>query len=346
MELNFISSTAPSLSRRDFLKLTGIGLFGLLTPHWRGSAELDPGQQGRILETNINVFDIPSFTGKIVKFYWKDSVVSITNVTIGDNDPPYNRVWYKIGEEGYAHSGTIQPVRTRLNLPTNEIPAGGVLGEVTVPYTDAYWEPNKGSEVAYRYYYETTHWVGGLESADNGDLWYRILEDKWEDVFYVPAAHIRLMTPDELTPLSPHIPLDEKRIEVRTEDQIVAAYEGEKVVFVTRTATGAKFSTGDFSTPSGHHIVYHKRPSRHMAAGNLALNGYDLPGVPWVCYFTEDGISFHGTFWHNDFGKPRSHGCINLTPQAAKWIYRWTLPYVRFNEQKAYEPYGTAVDVI
>jgi len=346
MDINFISSTAPSLSRRDFLKLTGIGLFGLLTPHWKRFAELESGQQGRILETNIDVYDIPSFTGKIVKFYWKDSIVPITSVTIGDNDPPYNRVWYRIGEEGYAHSGTIQPVRTRLNLPSNEIPEGGILGEVTVPYTDAYWEPDKGNEVAYRYYYETTHWISGLVSGENGDLWYRILEDKWEDVFYVPASHLRLLTPDELTPLSPHIPLDEKRIEVRTADQIVAAYEREKVVFVTRTATGAKFSNGDYSTPSGHHIVYHKRASRHMAAGNLALNGFDLPGVPWVCYFTEDGISFHGTFWHNDFGKPRSHGCINLTPLAAKWVYRWTLPYVPFNEQRAYEPYGTAVDVI
>jgi lipoprotein-anchoring transpeptidase ErfK/SrfK len=83
-----------------------------------------------------------------------------------------------------------------------------------------------------------------------------------------------------------------------------------------------------------------------MAAGNLAYNGYDLPGVPWISYITESGISFHGTYWHNNFGRPRSHGCINLTPQDAKWIYRWTLPSVPAEEQEVIESTGTRVDVI
>ncbi len=61
-----------------------------------------------------------------------------------------------------------------------------------------------------------------------------------------------------------------------------------------------------------------------MAAGDIASNGFDLPGVPWVLYITESGISFHGTYWHNDYGRPHSHGCINLAPQAAKWLFRWT----------------------
>ena len=106
------------------------------------------------------------------------------------------------------------------------------------------------------------------------------------------------------------------------------------------------FSNGKFYTPPGRHKTFHKRPSRHMAAGNLAYNGYDLPGIPWVCYITERGIAFHGTYWHNDYGRPRSHGCINLTPQAAKWIYRWTLPVVPPNEQKMYNEFATRVDVI
>ncbi len=65
-----------------------------------------------------------------------------------------------------------------------------------------------------------------------------------------------------------------------------------------------------------------------MATGDIASNGFDLPGVPWVLYITKSGISFHGTYWHNDYGRPHSHGCINMTPQAAKWLYRWTIPMV------------------
>jgi lipoprotein-anchoring transpeptidase ErfK/SrfK len=124
------------------------------------------------------------------------------------------------------------------------------------------------------------------------------------------------------------------------------AYEFDEPVFMARVASGALFSNGDYTTPLGRHTTFHKRSSRHMARGNLAANGYDLPGVPWNSYITEDGIAFHGTYWHNNFGHPRSHGCINLTPQAAKWVYLWTIPTVPPNEPGIYELTGTVVDII
>jgi lipoprotein-anchoring transpeptidase ErfK/SrfK len=139
--------------------------------------------------------------------------------------------------------------------------------------------------------------------------------------------------------------MEEKRIEINTADQYLVAIEQETPVFAARIASGAVFSNGDYSTPHGRHTVFHKRPSRHMAAGNLAANGYDLPGVPWVSYFTESGIAIHGTYWHNNYGAPRSHGCINLTPSAARWIFRWTLPSVPFTEQRVYKDTGTTVNV-
>ena len=81
-----------------------------------------------------------------------------------------------------------------------------------------------------------------------------------------------------------------------------------------------------------------------MARGNRAT-GYDVPGVPWVSYIDEEGVSFHGTYWHNDYGMPRSHGCINMTPDAAKWLYRWTRPVVPKNELEVWKAHGTAVNV-
>jgi lipoprotein-anchoring transpeptidase ErfK/SrfK len=341
-----VNSLLKEISRREFLKLSGMGLLGLIFTPPKAFGDLAPGQQGRVCEGSVKVYDRPSFQGREIKTYWKDAVLPVTDITLGDKEPAFNRIWYFIGDEGYAHSGAIQPVQTQLNEPAPVLPPEGALAEVTVPFTDAHWGADDVFPVAYRFYYGTTHWVGSFKYDKAGNPWYLILDDKWKFRYYAPANHFRLVSADELSPLSPDVPPDNKRIEVRTAEQIVVAYEGEKAVFMTKAATGAKFSNGDFSTPAGRHITAHKRPFRHMAAGNLAANGYDLPGVPWVSYITPEGISFHGTYWHNNFGKPRSHGCINLSPQAAKWVYRWTLPVVPLNEQYAYDEHGTAVDVI
>jgi hypothetical protein len=306
----------------------------------------NPHVQGRVLSEYLFVYNEPTTRSKIIKTYWRDSVIPITDVTISEDYTGHNPVWYRIGKEGYAHSGVLQPVTTILQQPDGNIPAGGSLAEVTVPFTDARWAVGKDQRVAYRYYFATTHWILGLEYDSDSNPWYRVIDDKWEFTFYVPAAHLRLITDAEVNPISPEIPTILKRILVHLPEQLIIAYEGENPVFMARIASGAKFSDGDYKTPSGHHLTFHKRPSRHMAAGNLAYNGYDLPGVPWICYITESGIAFHGTYWHNDYGRPRSHGCINLSPEAAKWIYRWTIPTVPAQEQRVYETFGTSVFVI
>ena len=358
-----------SLTRRDFLRLGSLA-FGLLLPfvrrparHWPWSLPanlsprqavqqaleaqtLHPGQQGRVLDASLNVYDRPTFSAQRVATYWRDRVIPITQATVGSPEDSHNLVWYRIGDEGYAHSGSIQPVLTLPNPVVADLPAGGALAEITVPFTDARVNPPADQRVTYRYYYGTTHWVIGLQTLPNGETWYRVLDDKWEYIYSIPSAHLRILSPEDTAPLSPEIPPAFKRMEVHLPDQILIAYEYDEPVFVARVATGAVFSNGDYSTPHGRFITFHKRGSRHMAAGNLAANGYDLPGVPWICYITEEGIAFHGTYWHNNFGRPRSHGCINLTTQAAQWVYRWTMPAVPFNDQYSYERYGTAVDII
>ena len=342
---NHLVTERNQITRRDFLKLSGVGMAGLILDPVMDFKDFVPNQLGRVAEMKIQVFDRPSREGKHVKAYWKDMILPISSVTVGDAEPSHNRIWYHIGDEGYVHSGSIQPVQTHLQEPDSNVPITGTLAEVTVPYTDAHWRPGKNFQFAYRFYYETTHWVKALVEDDQGNQWYQILEDKWDLIYYAPANHMRLIPQSELSPLSPDTPDNEKRLEVRLRDQLVIAYENTKPVFMARIASGAEFSNGRFLTPVGRHTTFHKRPSRHMAAGDLASNGYDLPGVPWICYINEKGVAFHGTYWHNDFGRPRSHGCINLTPTAAKWIYRWTLPNVPPYDESLYENYGTIVDI-
>jgi hypothetical protein len=335
-----------TISRRSFLQVGALGFLSAFFPYHTALAGLDAENQGRVLDGSIKLYDIPSFHGKELATFWRDMIIPISEVTLGDNEPAHNRVWYKVNYDGFVHSGSVQPVRVQVNTAAVEIPESGALAEVTVPFSDAHWKPSKKFPVAYRLYYETTHWVSELLYDEDGQPWYRLAEDKWKLSYYAPAAHLRLIPAEELVPLSPNTPPHAKRIEVRTADQAIIAFEYDRPVFMAKTATGAKFSNGDFSTPPGRYITAHKRPSRHMAAGNLAANGYDLPGVPWISYITESGISFHGTYWHNNFGRPRSHGCINLSPKAARWVYLWTLPAVPSSEQEIHEDHGTAVDVV
>jgi len=81
----------------------------------------------------------------------------------------------------------------------------------------------------------------------------------------------------------------------------------------------ATVSTGLPGTPTvtGRYSIYQKAASQAMSGP-----GYYLPNVPWVMYFYR-GYSFHGTYWHNNFGHPMSHGCVNMRTPDAKWLYDW-----------------------
>jgi lipoprotein-anchoring transpeptidase ErfK/SrfK len=307
---------------------------------------LPPNQQGRVLDDEINVYDMPSLKGNRVNSYWRDWILPITGITIGSSEDSFNLTWYKVGDEGYVHSGSLQPVFTIINPAIAQIPVEGALAEVTVPFTDAHWDPGRDEPVAYRFYYATTYWVMEIVQDVDGNPWYGVRDDKWEYMFYVPSQHMHFIPEEELKPISPDVPSNEKRIEVHIPQQVMIAYEFDQPVFMARIASGAIFSNGDYSTPIGRHMTFRKRASRHMARGNLAANGYDLPGVPWNSYINEDGVAFHGTYWHNNFGRPRSHGCINLTPQAAKWVYLWTKPDVPPDQEGIYKRTGTNVDII
>jgi hypothetical protein len=346
------------LSRREFLKLSAGGLLGLFwlphlglyERHERLNRPVGYGPavtMGRAVDNDVEIYDRPSFSANLKRVYWRDLVFDIDEVVFGDDKPRYNRVWYHIKGQGYAHSGKIQPVELRLNPIVHSVPEYGRLAEITVPFTDTLETPKDPEKIAYRLYYTTLHWVMGVVDDAKGQGWYKIWDDKFKQYYYAHPEHLRMLNPEDVAPISPDVPLEERRLEVWLRDQLVIAYENDEPVLITRAATGGKFIEGDYTTPYGRYITNRKRPSRHMASNDLAAaNSFDLPGVPWVSYITGSGISFHGTYWHNDFGKPRSHGCINLSPEAAHWIYRWSLPTVPFDQNTWIDDFGTEVRVI
>jgi len=336
------------LSRRDFMKLSGLGMASLLAPPLNFDFN-DPfaSQQGRVTTRTIWLYDEPNFQSNRLKIHVRDSLLNITNTAISDDTSTHNRVWYEIGTDGYAYSGNVQPVQTILNpIPRMDIPQEGLLSEVSVPFTDAHEEPNAESNVGYRIYYETTHWINSVVvSQTDGQVWYQIRDDKWNKLYYVRSEHLKIFTVEELAPISPEVSIRDKKIVVQLDSQMVTAYEYNIPVFSVSAATGGILRSGTYTTPEGNFTTYYKRPSRHMAAGDLAANGFDLPGVPWVQYFTKAGVAFHGTFWHNDFGRPRSHGCINLSNQNAKWLYLWSQPDVPYDREFTVVDLGTKIQI-
>jgi lipoprotein-anchoring transpeptidase ErfK/SrfK len=125
-------------------------------------------------------------------------------------------------------------------------------------------------------------------------------------------------TPDWWSSRYLPLPLDEKWIEVDLSEQYLWAYEGTKVVFETDVSTGR----GNTPTVLGKFQIKRKLQSQLMAGP-----GYYLPNVPWVMYFYY-GYALHGAYWHDKWGTPTSHGCVNLRREDAKWLYDWTGPDV------------------
>ena len=102
-------------------------------------------------------------------------------------------------------------------------------------------------------------------------------------------------------------------IDVNLSTQSVSAYEGDTVVNSFIVSTGTSLTP----TVTGKYKIWIK-----FASTSMSGPGYYLPDVPYVMYFYK-GYGLHGTYWHNNFGTPMSHGCVNLRTSDAEWLYYW-----------------------
>ncbi|CAG0982359.1 hypothetical protein ANAEL_01821 [Anaerolineales bacterium] len=334
------------ISRRDFLKLSASGVLGLALSDLGLVHALTspPASHGRTIWSGIPLYDAPSFNAKKLELFGVDQVFKIKAEVEGDEGNPFNKVWYQV-EDGYTYSGWLQPVETRLNKPVYEIPAIGQLGEITVPVSETRLDPYILGKKGYRLYYGSVHWVTKtVVTREEKSIWYEIYDSEIEQSFYVPYYNMRLVQDEELSLLSPEVPESEKLIHVDLSTQLVTAFEGSIMVFSSRCSSGGKGTR----TPMGEFLTYHKGPSVHMNNQDEDVKAhYDLPGVPWCTFFTGYGNAFHGTYWHNDYGRPRSHGCVNLPSEDAKWLYRWTRPNVPIGEDYVHLPgQGTRVQIV
>ncbi|MDP3999001.1 MAG: L,D-transpeptidase family protein [bacterium] len=169
--------------------------------------------------------------------------------------------------------------------------------------------------------------VGGKVERD-GQGWYKVIFDEWlryperlTTDFYVSADYVKVLLDEGLRDLTSPAIASAKQIIVDRSEQMLYAYDGKELFMKQSISTGLELTP----TPRGTFTIYRKTPSRYMQGPipEISQKFYDLPGVPWNLYFTYDGAVIHGTYWHQNFGKQSSNGCVNLPPEKAHELYTW-----------------------
>jgi lipoprotein-anchoring transpeptidase ErfK/SrfK len=139
-----------------------------------------------------------------------------------------------------------------------------------------------------------------------------------------------------------HAERGKKWISVSIEKQLLIAYEGERPVYAALVSTG-RGGMGDpetsFATLRGTFMIRAKHVSGTMDGEEGSDEAFDLRDVPYIQYFHE-GFALHAAYWHDEFGKPRSHGCVNLSPTDAAHLFEWTDPKVPAEWHGATSPQG------
>ncbi len=287
----------------------------------------------------VTIYKEPSVSSGRVATYQPDQSFTI----LGEVRAPFsahNDLWYET-EEGYVHSAWVLPVRHYPPQPFIEINGGfGFWGEVARPYTEGYRMPSTASGRQYRFYGGCVFRV--LESLvdENGTGWYKVKDDypprQTTNHQWVLAEDMRRIPRAEMAPIRPFV--GNKLMTIVNAEQALICYEGDEEVFYTKFAGGMG---GNLATPPGTYHVLLKQASRHMS--NASYPGqppeerataaiFDLPGVPWVIFFTLRGHAIHGAYWHNDYGIRRSHGCVNVPIDAGRWLYRWVHPIGAYDD--------------
>jgi lipoprotein-anchoring transpeptidase ErfK/SrfK len=354
-----MSSQKTSLSRREFLKLTGLGMGALalnpLNLRWNfpasaGGLALPDFPKADLLgrnctsDTNLEwggtvpIMTRPDVSATKVRDAHRDEIfpwlreVSAENVNL--NNP--NQRWVET-PEGYIWSPYLQPCQNVPNTPLGALPSSqtGFWAEVTVPYVDLIMDnptPVSGwmrdhatFNLQARLYYSQVMWIDGIRTSDAGTVQYHVNERYGNpgDLFWAEGSAFRPLTGEDISPINPDVDQASKKVVVNLNYQTLSCLEGEREVYFCRVSTGIQ----DGSTPVGEHAVWRKMISVRMSANTTGAS-YDLPGISWATFFVGDGVAIHAATSHNDFGAVRSHGCVNCRPEDAKWVFRWSQPAV------------------
>lgn len=193
-----------------------------------------------------------------------------------------------------------------LRSPRN--PFGWILQEVETKRTPGFQTQDYTGHSVYRF---EIYQVYDKETVD-GIEWLMIRPNEWIEKRMISVVHPRASRPEGVT--------TERWIDINLYEQTIAAYEGTRLVFATVISSGID----PFWTRPGLFNIYEKLETTPMSGSFEADRSdyYYLEDVPWTMYF-DQARALHGAYWHTGYGWPRSHGCVNLSPGDAQWLFQW-----------------------
>ncbi|HTP07466.1 MAG TPA: L,D-transpeptidase [Anaerolineae bacterium] len=235
------------------------------------------------------------------------SLADARPIVIGDQK------WYQINSGEYVKATDIAIVRPSafqgITLTATPDKPFGWMVYAVKPSAKAGDAPAKDAATINRYTPITV-----FEEAQVGDLtWYRIGDNQWVD-----QKKVALVFP---TARPEGVGSTDKWVDVNKFEQTLAAYEGDKLVYATLVSSGLP----QWDTDSGLFRIYMKVRQAKMSGREGKPDYYFLEDVPYAMYFNKD-MALHGAYWHDKFGFKHSHGCVNLPPSAAEWLWNWTTP--------------------
>lgn len=298
-------AAASSDASMDEVNAEPVALLG------ESAAEVMPYTYAQVVSRGLAVYGEPGDAQPARHYTSAGTWVSIRGERIVDHE-----LWYAIDRGGWVPAAAVQErglsqfrgVRIAPELP---VP----FGFVTADILNVRAEPGLSAEnppIGELNRYDV---IAILEQNADGS-WYRVGDGQW-----VAAEYVSRVAPVEKPQA---VGDDERWVAVDLREQTLTAYEASEPVFATLVSTGLP----RWSTVTGLFRVWIKIKHRKMSGGSLTGGDYYyLPDVPWTQYF-HGGYGLHAAYWHDDFGVPKSHGCVNLSPLDAYWLFQWSAPEV------------------
>ena len=347
------------ISRRDFLKLAALSTGVLAFRPFRGFSLPEFPQAdklGRITVGKMDVFATPDGTSQPIGALYEDNLFPWIREVVGSMPGRINQRFVET-PNGFVWGGYVQPTRNQPNAPVTSLPqtslGSGMWVEVTVPYVDLVLDnpPARAPWLQYResislparFFYSQIVWVDQIKTDENGQIWYRLNEKYGSgDIFWGQAEAFRPLSADETSPISPDVDPAQKRVVVKIWEQTLSCFEGNTEVHFAKISSGALYDAWGnrvdaWATPVGESPIWRKAVSLPLSGGSASA-GWSLPAVGWVSLFVGTGVAIHSTYWHNNYGEPSSRGCVNASPEDAKWVFRWSQP------QTPYDPGDVTVE--